>query len=67
MWSRPALSAVAAAGMISFAGPTEKMVEDVGLRLAAPTVTLVVPVLTSGSRAVVRTRQPLIRATFLPS
>src|SRR6266540_3521011 len=31
-----------------------------------PTVTLVAPVLTSGARALVRTRQPLVRATFLP-
>ncbi len=31
-----------------------------------PAVTLVAPVLTSGGRAVVRTRQPLGRATFLP-
>ncbi len=31
---------------------------------ANPTVTLVAPVLTSGSRAVVRTRQPLARALF---
>jgi RHS repeat-associated protein len=31
---------------------------------AAPTVTFVVPTLTSGSRAVVRTRQPIIRALF---
>jgi len=33
----------------------------------APTITIVAPVLTSGSRALVRTRQPIIRATFLPN
>lgn len=32
---------------------------------ANPSVTLVAPVLTSGSRAVVRNRQPIIRATYL--
>lgn len=32
-----------------------------------PTITIVAPVLTSGSRAVVRNRQPLLRATFLPN
>ncbi|HSM16051.1 MAG TPA: RHS repeat-associated core domain-containing protein, partial [Gemmatimonadales bacterium] len=31
-----------------------------------PTITLQAPVLTSGSRAVVRNRQPIIRATYLP-
>ncbi len=31
---------------------------------ANPTITIVAPVLTSGSRAVVRNRQPLVRATF---
>jgi len=31
---------------------------------ANPTVALVVPILTSGSRAVVRNRQPVIRATY---
>jgi RHS repeat-associated protein len=31
-----------------------------------PAVTLVLPVLTSGSRALVRSRQPIIRATYLP-
>src|SRR6266513_42641 len=33
----------------------------------APTITIIAPVLTSGSRALVRTRQPIIRATFLPN
>lgn len=32
-----------------------------------PTITLVVPILTSGSRAVVSNRQPVIRALFLPN
>ena len=32
-----------------------------------PTITLAVPILSSGSRAVVRNRQPIIRALFLPN
>jgi hypothetical protein len=35
--------------------------------VGAPAVSLVSPVLTSGNRAVVRTRQPLIRALFTPN
>jgi hypothetical protein len=42
-------------------------VSDPAARLAAPTISLVAPVLTSGSRSVVRSRQPIIRATLLPS
>ncbi len=35
--------------------------------VGAPVLTLVVPVLTSGSRAVVSNRQPTIRALFTPN
>jgi len=42
---------------------------DVGFFVVTtyPTITLAVPILTSGSRAVVRNRQPIIRALFVPN
>ena len=67
MWPRSALSAVTALGLISPIQPSTNAVHDSALAVAAPSVTLVAPVLTAGSRSVVRTRQPLIRALFLPT
>lgn len=40
---------------------------DVLTVTANPSVTLIVPVVTSGSRAVVATRQPLVQAVFTPN
>jgi hypothetical protein len=64
---RPALSAFAVLGVISSNSPFDTTEESTRRKVAPQAVTLVAPVLTSGSRAVVRTRQPIIRATFLPS
>ena len=66
MWYRPALTSFTAASLIFL----PKVATEIGPEahsVAAPAVTLVAPVLTGGARSVVRTRQPLIRAMFLPS
>lgn len=61
----------AGTGLLRLRAYSDAPVSDTGYVnvnvLAAPTVTLVAPVLTTGSRAVVRTRQPIIRALFSTS
>jgi RHS repeat-associated protein len=62
------ITTLATAGLVSIGTlPRETTMKARPNSFAAPSVSLIVPTLTSGSRAVVRTRQPVIRATFLPN
>lgn len=49
---------------VTAVGPTASGTQTVTV-LAGPTITLEAPILTSGSRAVVRTRQPVVRARYV--